>query len=94
MRGVLGETVIDFPVPDNKTWNEAMNYTEKFVNKWKNNPLIIPAIAPHAPYTVSTEHLLAVKKLSEKTNAPIVIHVAETQKEVDDSLDGEKTSSG
>ena len=86
VRGVLGETVIDFPVPDNKTWNEAMTYTEKFLDKWKNNPLIVPAIAPHAPYTVSTEHLLDVKKLSDKTNAPIVIHVAETQKEVDDSL--------
>ena len=94
VRGVLGETVIDFPVPDNKTWNEAMTYTEKFLDKWKNNPLIVPAIAPHAPYTVSTEHLLDVKKLSDKTNAPIVIHVAETQKEVDDSLATKKTSSG
>ena len=90
MRGVLGETVIDFPVPDNKTWSEAMNYTEKFINKWKNNSLIIPAIAPHAPYTVSTEHLLDVKKMSDKTNAPIVIHVAETQKEIDDSLAAKK----
>ncbi len=90
VRGVLGETVIDFPVPDNKTWSEAMNYTEKFINKWKNNSLITPAIAPHAPYTVSTEHLLDVKKLSDKTNAPIVIHVAETQKEVDDSLASKK----
>ena len=90
VRGVLGETVIDFPVPDNKTWVEAMNYTEKFLDKWKNNPLITPAIAPHAPYTVSTEHLLDVKKLAEKKDAPIVIHVAETQKEVDDSLAGKK----
>ena len=90
VRGVLGETVIDFPVPDNKTWNEAMNYTESYINKWKNNTLITPAIAPHAPYTVSTEHLLDVKKLSDKTGAPIVIHVAETQKEVDDSLAAKK----
>ncbi len=90
VRGVLGETVIDFPVPDNKTWNEAMAYAEKFVNKWKNNPLVVSAIAPHAPYTVSTEHLQAVKKLSDKTGAPIVIHVAETNKEVDDSLESKK----
>ncbi len=90
VRGVLGETVIDFPVPDNKTWNEAMNYTEKFLDKWKNSSLIVPAIAPHAPYTVSTEHLQDVKKLSDKTNAPIVIHVAETRKEVDDSLESKK----
>ena len=84
VRGVLGETIIDFPVADNKTPDEAIAYTEKFINKWKNNPLIIPAIAPHAPYTVSTEHLQNIRKLSDKLNAPIVIHVAETQKEVDD----------
>lgn len=84
VRGVLGETVIDFPVPDNKTWNEAMDYTKKFIGKWKNNPLITPAIAPHAPYTVSTEHLKEVKALSDSVNAPVVIHVAETKTEVAD----------
>jgi 5-methylthioadenosine/S-adenosylhomocysteine deaminase len=84
MRGVLGETIIDFPVADNKTPAEAMIYAEKFINKWKNNSLIIPALAPHAPYTVSTEHLKAVRALSDKTNAPVIIHVAETKKEVDD----------
>ncbi len=84
VRGVLGETIIDFPVADNKTNAEAMAYTEKFINKWKNDPLVIPAIAPHAPYTVSTEHLKAIRLLSDKTGAPVVIHVAETQKEVDD----------
>lgn len=84
MRGVLGETVIDFPVPDNKTHAEAMAYTEKFINKWKNNPLIVPAIAPHAPYTVSTEHLKNIRALSDKLNSPIVIHISETRKEVED----------
>ncbi|MGI8813647.1 MAG: amidohydrolase family protein [Pyrinomonadaceae bacterium] len=86
VRGVLGETIIDFPVADNKTHEEAMAYAERFINKWKNDPLIVPAIAPHAPYTVSTEHLLDIKRLSDKLKAPIVIHVAETKKERDDIL--------
>jgi 5-methylthioadenosine/S-adenosylhomocysteine deaminase len=86
MRGVLGETIIDFPVADNKTHEAAMAYSEKYVNKWKNNSLIVPALAPHAPYTVSTEHLKAIRALSDKTNAPIVIHVSETQFEVNNSL--------
>ncbi len=84
LRGVLGETVIDFPVADNKTFEQALSYTEKFVNQWKGNQLITPAIAPHAPYTVSEEHLKAWRALSDKTGAPLVIHVSETQKEVDD----------
>lgn len=84
LRGVLGETVIDFPVADNKTHAEAMAYTEKYVKKWQGHALITPAIAPHAPYTVSEEHLKAIRAFSDRTNAPIVIHVAETRKEVDD----------
>lgn len=83
VRGVLGETVIDFPVPDNKTWDEAMNYTEKFIKKWQGNSLIIPAIAPHAPYTVSEEHLKQARALSDKLNAPLVIHLAEAETETE-----------
>ncbi len=90
MRAVLGETIIDFPVADNKTHAEAMAYTERFINRWKNNSLITPALAPHAPYTVSAEHLQNIKRVSDKLNAPIIIHVSETKKEVDDSIAGKK----
>ena len=83
MRGVLGETIIDFPVPDNKTWAEAIAYTEKFIKKWQNNPLIIPAVAPHAPYTVSEEHLKESRRLSDKLNAPLIIHLAEAVTETE-----------
>jgi 5-methylthioadenosine/S-adenosylhomocysteine deaminase len=84
VRGVLAETVIDFPVADNKTHAEAMAYAEKYVKKWQGHALITPAIGPHAPYTVSEEHLKAIRAFSDRTNAPIVTHVAETSKEVDD----------
>jgi 5-methylthioadenosine/S-adenosylhomocysteine deaminase len=86
MRGVLGETVIDFPVADNKTNAEAMAYVEKFVAHWKGNSLIVAAIAPHAPYTVSEEHLKVVRAFSDRTGAPIVTHISETKREVDDSI--------
>jgi 5-methylthioadenosine/S-adenosylhomocysteine deaminase len=86
MRGVLGETVIDFPVADNKTNAEAMAYVEKFVRRWKGNSLIVAAIAPHAPYTVSEEHLKAARAFSDRTGAPIVTHISETKREVDDSI--------
>src|SRR5436305_2946562 len=86
MRGVLGETVIDFPVADNETDAEAMAYTEKFVSHWKGNALIVPAIAPHAPYTVSEDHLKAIRAFSDRTGAPIVTHISETKREVDDSV--------
>jgi 5-methylthioadenosine/S-adenosylhomocysteine deaminase len=82
MRAVLGETVLDFPAPDNKTWEAAMAYLERFVRRWKNHPLITPAIAPHAPYTVSTEHLKQAHQFSERHQVPLLMHVAETRDEV------------
>lgn len=83
VRGVLGETVIDFPAPDNKTWAESLAYTERFIKKWQNDPLIVPAVAPHAPYTVSQEHLLEARDLSNRTKAPLVIHLAEANTETE-----------
>jgi 5-methylthioadenosine/S-adenosylhomocysteine deaminase len=91
VRGVLGETVIKFPVADNKTWAEAMAYTERFVKKWQGNALITPAIAPHAPYTVTEEQFKDVIAFSKRTNAPIVIHISESRKEVED-IEKEKGS--
>lgn len=92
MRGVLGETVIDFPVADNKTYEAGLAYTERFVKKWQGNSLIVPAIAPHAPYTVSEEHLKAARAFSDRTGAPIVTHISETKREVDDSIKAKGTS--
>jgi 5-methylthioadenosine/S-adenosylhomocysteine deaminase len=63
-----------------------MAYVERFLKHWKGHALIVPAIAPHAPYTVSADHLKAVRALSDRTGAPIVIHISETKREVDDSL--------
>lgn len=83
VRALLGETVIDFPVPDNKTWADAMSYTARFLQRWKGDSLITPAIAPHAPYTVSTEHLNEVRALAEKLDSPIIIHLAEAPTETE-----------
>jgi len=84
LRGVLGETVIDFPVPDNKTWPEAMAYVRKYAKEWKGDRLITPAVAPHAPYTVSKEHLQEVRRLATELGIPILIHVSETKNELAD----------
>ncbi len=83
VRGVLGETILDFPAPDNKTWPAGIAYTERFIRKWRNDPLIVPAVAPHAPYTVSPEHLLEARDLSDRTKAPLVTHVAEARTETE-----------
>src|SRR5258706_11327487 len=86
MRGVLGETFIDFPAPDNKTEAEALSYTEKFLKRWHGDPLIHAAAAPHSIYTCSQNTLQDAAALARKYHAPILIHVAEMKKELDDSL--------
>src|SRR6202790_2837462 len=85
MRGVLGETFIDFPAPDNKTEAEALSYTEKFLKKWQGDPLIHAAAAPHSIYTCSQKTLQDAATLARKYHAPILIHTAEMKKEWDDS---------
>jgi 5-methylthioadenosine/S-adenosylhomocysteine deaminase len=78
---VLGETLIDFPAPDNKTWDAGMAYMGRFVKRWKGHPLIVPAIAPHAPYTVSTEHLKQAREFATRHQIPLIIHIAEDSAE-------------
>src|SRR5436305_10540078 len=73
--------MIDFPAPDNKTWDAAVAYIRDFVKRWHGDRLITPALAPHAPYTVSRAHLEQVRALATELHAPILIHVAETKGE-------------
>lgn len=77
MRGVLGETILNFSSPDSKKPYGGLEYCENFIKKWKNDDLITPAVAPHAPYTNDDEHLIMAFKLSETYNVPLIMHVAE-----------------
>jgi len=85
MRGVLGETFIDFPAPDNKTEAAMLTYTEAFLKKWQGDPLIHASVAPHSIYTCSKKTLEDTSALARKYHAPILIHVSEMKKEWDDS---------
>jgi 5-methylthioadenosine/S-adenosylhomocysteine deaminase len=85
MRGVLGETIIDFAAPDNRNEGEMLAYTGRFLKKWQGDPLIHAAPAPHSIYTCSKKTLQDAAALARKYHAPILIHVAEMKKERDDS---------
>jgi 5-methylthioadenosine/S-adenosylhomocysteine deaminase len=85
MRGVLGETILDFPAPDNKTVDQAYAYTQKFIDHWKGDPLIVAAVAPHSIYTCSEKTLEDSAALARKNGAPILIHIAEAPFELEQS---------
>jgi 5-methylthioadenosine/S-adenosylhomocysteine deaminase len=92
MRGVLGETILDFPAPDNKNNAVMLEYTEKFLKRWHGDPLIHAAVAPHSIYTDSEKTLKDSAALARKYNAPILIHVAETKRELNDSREKNGTT--
>ncbi len=92
LRGVLGETVIQFPVADAKTPQEALTRTEAFITRFKGDPLITPAVAPHALYTNDQATLTAARDLARKHGVPMLIHLAETEDEVTQAR--EKTPPG
>ncbi len=92
LRGFVGETWIDFPAPDNKSEEEMAAYTEKFLKKWQGDALIHASVAPHSIYTCSEKTLKDSAALARKYHAPILIHVAEMKKELDDSREKNGTT--
>jgi 5-methylthioadenosine/S-adenosylhomocysteine deaminase len=85
LRGILGQTIIQFPVADAKTPAEALVRAEAFIKEFQHDDLIVPAVAPHAPYTNDTKTLQAARALATKYGVPLITHVAETSPEVKNS---------
>ncbi|HEY6213675.1 MAG TPA: amidohydrolase [Vicinamibacterales bacterium] len=82
LRGVLGETIIQFPVADAKTPAEGLARAERYIREFKDDPLVTPAVAPHALYTNDRATLVAAAELGRRFGVPVLIHLAETEDEV------------
>ncbi len=82
LRGVLGQTIIQFPAPDAKTPAEGLARAERFIQAFKDDSLIVPAVAPHAIYTNDEATLRASAALGRKYGVPVIIHLAETEDEI------------
>ena len=92
MRCVLGETLIGFPSPDAKTPDDALKIAIAFNEKFKNDPLVVPAIAPHTLYTVPEEILKKTAEVSEKDNIRVMLHIAEMPADQNTHLDKDNVS--
>lgn len=84
IRGVMGESVIDFPTASFQTVDEGVAICEALIRKWQGDPIIHPSVCVHAPYTCSKETLIKTKQLADKYHTLLQIHVSETRKEVED----------
>ncbi len=85
LRGVCGQSVMKFPAPDAESYEESLAYTRQFIEEWKGHPLIVPSVAPHAPYTCTDEILQACADLAVEYDVPLQIHILETRQEAEDS---------
>jgi 5-methylthioadenosine/S-adenosylhomocysteine deaminase len=87
MRAVCAETIMKLPTPDAESYDASLDYSRRFIERWKDHPRIVPALGPHAPYTTTPEILAEVRQLADQYGVPILIHIAETAHEVDESLE-------
>jgi len=82
LRGILGQTIIQFPVADAKTPADGLVRAERFIQEFKDNGLVVPAVAPHALYTNDRTTLVASAELGRKYGVPVIIHFAESDEEL------------
>ena len=83
LRGVLGQSVMKFPTPDSKSFEDSLAMARDFIQRWKGHSLITPSVAPHAPYTCTPEILRACAQLAVEFDVPLHTHIAETAFEVE-----------
>ncbi len=86
MRALCGQTVLKFPSPDAHSYEESLEYTRSFIESWKDHPLIIPSVAPHAPFTCTDEILRLSAQLALEFDIPLQIHISETAIEVENMV--------
>jgi 5-methylthioadenosine/S-adenosylhomocysteine deaminase len=84
MRAVCSQTVLKFPAPDAASFEDSLAAARAFIERWKDHPLIVPSVAPHAPYTCTPDILDACHQLAGEFDVPLHIHLSETLQEVED----------
>lgn len=85
LRAVCSQTVMKFPAPDAQFFEESLALARDFIVRWKDHPLIVPSVAPHAPYTTTEEILRATGALAAEFDVPLHTHLAETAVEVENN---------
>jgi 5-methylthioadenosine/S-adenosylhomocysteine deaminase len=81
MRAVCSQTVLKFPSPDADAFEDSLAASRDFIQRWKDHDLIVPSVAPHAPYTCTDEILRSTAELAAEFDVPLHTHLAETAQE-------------
>lgn len=82
MRAWIGEVLYDFPSPCYGELENGFSYIKDLFEHYREHPLISITASPHAVYTCSPELLTRLGKVAKDNNSLYVIHLSETQDEV------------
>ena len=82
MRAVCSQTVLKTPSPDAASYEDSLESARTYISRWKDHPLVVPSVAPHAPYTCTPEILQACTDLAVEFDVPLHTHLSETLDEV------------
>lgn len=99
VRGVVADKIIEFtldnpPRHDSAAQRYVIDYRRDeaerrlasnldFIGRWKGDPLVTPALGPHAPDTVSTEILQECARCAEELDVKMLMHIAQSRAEVE-----------
>ncbi|MDP3721299.1 MAG: amidohydrolase, partial [Anaerolineaceae bacterium] len=83
MRALCAQSVMKYPTPDAQFFEQSLEMSRDFISRWKGHDLIIPSVAPHAPYTCPPEILKAAAALAVEFDVPLHTHLSETAFEVE-----------
>lgn len=83
LRALCGQTILKFPTPDAASYEDALARARAFITAWKDHALIVPSVAPHAPYTCTAEIFRACAELATEFDVPLHTHLSETALEVE-----------
>jgi 5-methylthioadenosine/S-adenosylhomocysteine deaminase len=84
IRAVVGEVLYDFPSPNYGPPAAGLEFSAALCCTFRDHPLVRVAIQPHAVYTCSPELLQQCGELADKYDTRLIIHLAETHREVED----------
>lgn len=84
LRAVISEGLLDHPTPAAPRPEDSLRLSRELLERFRSHPLISGALAPHAPYSVAAAALVEAAELAEDFGAPLMIHLAETRREVED----------
>lgn len=82
IRACIGLIVLEFPTAWANNAEEYISKALKIQDEFRHDPLVSTALAPHAPYTVSSDTLSRINTLSAELDIPVHIHLHETAEEV------------